>query len=56
MFFWKIYDVLGFLNFLYLPQPHKGTKTFLTNGISPLFINGKQAVINGLRKLRDPPS
>ena len=31
-------------------------KIFLANGVSTLFINGKPAVINGLRKLRIPPS
>ena len=31
------------------------TKTLLANGISTFFINGKPAVINGLRKLRNPP-
>ena len=31
-------------------------KTFLANGVSTLFINGKPAVINGLRKFKNPPS
>ena len=31
-------------------------KTCLANGVSTRFINGKPAVINGLRKLRNPPS
>ena len=33
-----------------------GIKTFLANGMSTLFINGKLADINGLIKLRNPPS
>ena len=33
-----------------------GNKTFLPNGVSTLFINGKRAVINGLRKFKNPPS
>ena len=32
-----------------------GNKTYLGNGVIALFINGKPAVINGLRKLRNPP-
>ena len=32
------------------------TKAHLANGVSTLFINGKPAVINGLRKLGNPPS
>ena len=31
-------------------------KTLFANGISIFFINGKPAIINGLRKLRNPPS
>ena len=31
-------------------------KTVLTRGVSILFINGRPAVINGLRKMRNPPS
>ena len=35
----------------------KGTKTLLANGVSTAhFINGKPAIINGLRILRSPPS
>ena len=34
----------------------KGTKTLLANGVCTFFINGKPAVINGLRKLRNPTS
>ena len=30
--------------------------TLLTNGVSTLFANGKPAVINGQRKLKNPPS
>ena len=30
-------------------------KTLLANGVNTLFIDGKQSVINGLRKLRNPP-
>ena len=33
-----------------------GNKTLLANRVSTLFINDKPAVINGLRKLRNPPS
>ena len=33
-----------------------GTKTLLAKWVSTLFINGKPAVINGLRKLRNHPS
>ena len=33
-----------------------GNKNFLARGVSTLFINVKPAVINGLRKLRNPPS
>ena len=33
-----------------------GSKTFLANGISTLFINGKPAVINVLRKFNNPLS
>ena len=34
----------------------KGTKMLLANGVSAIFINGKPTGINGLRKLRNPPS
>ena len=34
----------------------KGTKTLLANYVSTLFINSKPAVLNSLRKLRNPPS
>ena len=33
-----------------------GNKSLLANGTSKLFINGKPAAINGLRKLRNPRS
>ena len=33
-----------------------GNKTFLVNGISTFFINGKPAVINGLRKFKNSSS
>ena len=33
-----------------------GIKTLYANGVRALFINGKPADINGLRKLRNPPS
>ena len=33
-----------------------GNKTFLTNDVNILFINGKSAVINGLRELRNSSS
>ena len=33
----------------------KGKKAFLANGVSIFFINGKPAVINGLRKFKNPP-
>ena len=33
-----------------------GMKILLANGVSTLFINGKPAVIDGLRKLRNPLS
>ena len=33
-----------------------GIKTLLVNGVSILFDNGKPAVINGLRKVRNPRS
>ena len=33
-----------------------GIKTLLANGVSKLFINGKPADINSLRKLEHPPS
>ena len=32
------------------------TKTYLAKGVSQFFINGKPDCINGLRKLRNPPS
>ena len=32
-----------------------GNKTVLANGVRTVFINGKPTVINGLRKLRNPP-
>ena len=32
------------------------TKTHLANGLSSLFIDGKPVFINGLTKLRGPPS
>ena len=32
-----------------------GIKMLFANGVNILFINGKQAVINGLRKWRNPP-
>ena len=31
-------------------------KTLLANGVSTFFINDKLAVINGLRKFKNPPS
>ena len=33
-----------------------GNEHFLANGVSMFFINGKRVDINGLRKLRNPPS
>ena len=33
-----------------------GNKIFLANSVSIFFINGKPAVINGLRKFKNPPS
>ena len=33
-----------------------GIKALLANGVNTFFINGKPAVINGLRRLRNPPS
>ena len=33
-----------------------GTKILLDDGVGTIFINGKPAVINGLRKLRKVPS
>ena len=33
-----------------------GIKPLSANGVSTFFINGKPAVINGSRKLRNPPS
>ena len=33
-----------------------GIKTLYANGVTAFFINGKPADINGLRKLRNPPS
>ena len=33
-----------------------GHKTLLANGVSTFFINGKTAVINGLRKFKNPSS
>ena len=33
-----------------------GIKTLLVNGVNAFFINGKPIVINGLWKLRNPPS
>ena len=33
-----------------------GIKTLYANGVRAFFINGKPADINGLRKLRNPPS
>ena len=33
-----------------------GIKTLLANGVSTFFVNGKPAVINDLRKFRNPPS
>ena len=32
-----------------------GTKTLLTVGVSTFFINGRLAVINGLKNLRNSP-
>ena len=34
----------------------KGTKTLLANDISTLFINGNPVLIDGPRKLSNPPS
>ena len=34
----------------------KDTKTLLAYGVSTLFIYGKTATINGLRKVRNPSS
>ena len=39
-----------------VPVNPNGTKTLLANIINTFFINIKPAVINGLRKLRNPPS
>ena len=36
-------------------NPH-GTKTLLANVVSIFFINGKPAVVNGIRKLTNSPS
>ena len=33
-----------------------GNKTLLARGVSTLFINGKPAVFNGLRKFKNLPS
>ena len=33
-----------------------GDKTLLARGVSTFFTNGKPVVINGLRKLKNPPS
>ena len=33
-----------------------GNKTLLANGVSTLFVDGKPAAINGLKKLWNPPS
>ena len=38
------------------PVNPKGTKTLLAIGVSAFFINVKSAVINGLKKLGNPPS
>ena len=32
-----------------------GTKTLLANGVSTFFINGKTTLVNGARKLSNPP-
>ena len=34
----------------------KGTKKILAKGFSKFFINGKLTEVNGLRKLRNPPT
>ena len=41
---------------LLLAFPTNGNKTLLANGVSSLFINGKAAVINGLKKIKNSPS
>ena len=33
-----------------------GIKTILANDVSTFFINGKEVIINGLRKLENHPS
>ena len=51
MFFWIAASAAD------IPADHpNGIKTLLANGVCTLFINGKPAVINGLRKLGNPSS
>ena len=50
-FFWIITSVADIL-----PDNPGGIETLLVNGVSTFFNDGKPAVINCLRKLRNPPS
>ena len=49
MFFWEAASAAD-------SPAGNGIKTHLTNRASTLLVNGKTAVTNGLRKLRNPPS
>ena len=51
MFFWKAASVAD----IAADNPN-GNKRLLARGVSKLFIYGKPAAINGLRKLRNPSS
>ena len=54
--------ILDLKNFLWIATSGdavitpKGIKKILANSVSKFWIDGKPAVINGLRKLRNPPS
>ena len=50
-FFW----IAAFVANIAVDKPN-GIKTLLANGVSTFFINGKPTVINGRKKLRNPPS
>ena len=50
-FFW----IAAFVANIAVDKPN-GIKTLSANGVSTFFINGKPTVINGRKKLRNPPS
>ena len=52
---WIYFIIAASVTYIAAENPNSN-KTFLANGVSKCFINGKPAVINSLWKLRNPPS